>query len=144
MSKHIPILLIEDNDIDVEIVERTFRKAKIENPVVVVEDGIEALAVLNGTNAKKISHPCLILVDINMPRMDGFTFLEALRDNELLNKNVAFMLTTSNRPKDIEKAYTMNVAGYILKDDIDKLGALLSDYIDTNQFPTGQESYLLS
>lgn len=138
MENPVPILLLEDSEIDVEIVKRILKKAKIENPLFVAEDGVQALEILNSHNDSQ--KPFLILVDINMPRMDGFTFLETIRNNESLNKNVAFMLTTSSREEDMERAYSLNAAGYVVKDDINQLGDMLSEYLDISRFPDYRHS----
>lgn len=138
MGNPVPILLLEDSDVDVEIVKRILKKAKIENPLFVAEDGVEALEILNSYSNPE--QPFLILVDINMPRMDGFTFLETIRNNDKLKKNVAFMLTTSNRDEDMDRAYSLNAAGYVVKDDIDQLGVMLSEYLDISRFPD-QETF---
>lgn len=138
MENPVPILLLEDSEVDVEIVKRILKKAKIENPLFVAEDGVEALEILNSYSNPE--QPFLILVDINMPRMDGFTFLETIRNNDKLKKNVAFMLTTSNRDEDMDRAYSLNAAGYVVKDDIDQLGVMLSEYLDISRFPD-QETF---
>ncbi|MCB1557165.1 MAG: response regulator [Alphaproteobacteria bacterium] len=130
----VPILILEDNDVDVEIVRRAFRKDDIQNPLYVAEDGAVALDILNGEKEDRISQPCLILVDINMPRMDGFSFLEAVHSDERLKKNVPFMLTTSRRESDMERAYGLKVAGYLLKDDIGKVSTMLAEYLRTNKW----------
>lgn len=139
MQNAMPILLLEDSEIDVELVERVFKKSNIRNPLYKAEDGTLALEMLSGDNDNKIPQPCVILIDINLPRMDGFTFLERLRGDKALSRNVAFMLTTSNRQEDIDRAYGLNVAGYILKDDIRKLGDMLENYLDISKFPAGED-----
>lgn len=141
MSQPVPILLLEDSEIDIEIVKRTFKKSKIDNPFYAVKDGVEALKILNGEGEDQISQPCVILIDINMPRMDGLSFLEKVRDNEDLSKNVAFILTTSSRPEDMERAYRLNAAGYIIKDDIKHLGDMLGGYLNINRFPVEDTSF---
>ncbi|MCB9996237.1 MAG: response regulator [Rhodospirillales bacterium] len=135
MTNPVPILLVEDNEIDVEIVERTFRKASIANPIFKAKDGVEAYDILRGKSSVEMALPCVMLVDINMPRMDGFDLLEKIREDKELCKNVAFMLTTSNRQEDITRAYDLNVAGYLMKDDINRIGEFLGDYLEVNHFP---------
>jgi CheY-like chemotaxis protein len=110
------ILLVEDDDGDVLAVQRTFRKANIGNPVLRAVDGVEALDMLRGTNGKeKAAPPLLLLVDLNMPRMNGFQFVQALRQDEALRHSIAFMLTTSKREADKIAARDLDVAGYIVK-----------------------------
>jgi CheY-like chemotaxis protein len=130
------ILLVEDDDIDIEAVQRAFRKGGITNPLHVVCDGRAALDALTGRHwAEKIPQPCIILLDINMPRMNGFEFLEEMRRDAALRGNVVFMLTTSERGADKARAYAQNVAGYILKENLDRLTAMLKEYCRLNQFP---------
>ncbi|MCB9991377.1 MAG: response regulator [Rhodospirillales bacterium] len=129
MSGLMPILLLEDNEVDVEIVKRTLKKAGIENPVHAVEDGVDALRVLRGEGTEAIPQPCLILVDINLPRMDGLTFLENMQQDQTLKQNTAFILTTSDKPEDKERAEQLDVKSYILKDGVNTLSEILKDYL---------------
>jgi CheY-like chemotaxis protein len=110
------ILLVEDDDGDAKAVERAFRKAKIANPIVRAVDGVEALEMLKGENGRaRPPSPCIMLVDVNMPRKNGIQFVEALRSDESLHHSIVFMLTTSKREEDMMAAYSLNVAGYIVK-----------------------------
>jgi len=115
-NKEITILLIDDDEVDVMSVQRAFSKNKIMNPLHVAYNGLEALAKLRGEGVEKITPlPKIILLDINMPRMNGIEFLHALRDDPELKSICVFMLTTSNEERDKISAYDLNVAGYILK-----------------------------
>jgi CheY-like chemotaxis protein len=115
-GRSLNILLVEDDDGDARAVQRAFQKAKIANPIVRAVDGIEALDVLRGSNGKiKLSSPNLLLVDINMPRMNGIQLVKAMREDKNLRQTVVFILTTSKRDEDKMAAYELNVAGYILK-----------------------------
>lgn len=112
----VTILLVEDDDGDAKAVKRAFAKAKIGNPIVRVEDGIEALAALRSSgDGSQVKPPVLLLVDINMPRMNGIELVRALRADPDLKRTVVFLLTTSKREEDIAAAYDLNVAGYIVK-----------------------------
>lgn len=127
------ILLVEDDDGDAKAVRRALDKAKIANPVVRAIDGLDALDILRGQNGKeKLAQPYMLLVDINMPRMDGLTLIRELRKDPDLNKTVAFILTTSKREQDKDAAYALNVAGYIVKEtlgeDFEVLSNLLGYY----------------
>lgn len=137
MHSAVEILLVEDNDFDVEAVKRAFRKAEIGNPVHSALDGIEALDKLRGAGAagRPMDKPLLILLDINMPRMDGFEFLSALRSDEHLRRSVVFMLTTSSYSSDRERAYGNNVAGYFLKENLGDLVETVKVYVRGNEFP---------
>jgi CheY-like chemotaxis protein len=110
------ILLVEDDDGDAIALQRAFKKAAILLPIVRADDGTEALDFLKGTNGKeKIASPYLLLVDLNMPRMNGIGFIKSLRADESLRHSIVFVLTTSKRDEDKTAAYNLNVAGYIAK-----------------------------
>jgi CheY-like chemotaxis protein len=110
------LLHVEDDDICLMMLNRAFKKAKIANPISVAYDGIEALESLRGTNGRpRLPRPYLILLDLNMPRMDGIEFLKELRKDEELKRSVVFIMTTSDAEEDKVKAYNLGVAGYILK-----------------------------
>jgi CheY-like chemotaxis protein len=110
------ILLVDDDKVDVMAVKRSFRELKIANPVVVAHNGIEALDRLRGQNGHpKVQSPCLVLLDLNMPRMGGVEFLDRLRRDEALRSTLVFVMTTSGAEEDRARAYNMNIAGYVLK-----------------------------
>lgn len=112
----VTFLLVEDDDLDVEIVKRAFSKLKLANPIVRAVDGIDALDHLRGTgDRQKIEGDFIILLDINMPRMNGLEFLEELRSDPELRRSVVFVLTTSESEKDIFRAYDLHISGYVLK-----------------------------
>ena len=118
MAPTVNLLLVDDDEVDVMGLKRAFTKSRIGNPITVARDGIEALEILRGQNGKaKLPKPHLILLDLNMPRMDGIEFLEALRADEGLRTAVVFMITTSKAEEDKARAYGHNVAGYIVKQD---------------------------
>ncbi|MBS0354789.1 MAG: response regulator [Proteobacteria bacterium] len=110
------ILLIEDDEIDVKAVRRAFRDLKIANPLFQARDGIEALEMLRGTNGQTaLPRPYIILLDLNMPRMGGIEFLNEIRKDPELHSSIVFVMTTSAAEEDRVKAYSLNVAGYVLK-----------------------------
>lgn len=86
-SKPVSILLVDDDDIDVMGIQRAFTKLKILNPITRARDGAEALELLR---EGKLSKPYLILLDINMPRMNGLEMLDALRQDPQLSSSVVF------------------------------------------------------
>ena len=129
----IRILLVEDDDGDAKAVERTFLKARIANPILRVRDGVEAMEMLKGTDQQpRLEPPYLLLVDLNMPRMNGIQLVTAIREDPGLHESIIFMLTTSNRAEDKQAAYSLNVTGYILKErageDFLKLFSLVDTY----------------
>jgi len=88
------------------------------NPVRNAGDGLEALDILRGTNGKvKIEAPYVIILDLDMPRMNGIEFLEHVRDDPELKSAVIFVLTASDAPSDVTKAYEKNIAGYVVKEN---------------------------
>ncbi len=118
MAPTVNLLLVDDDEVDVQGLKRAFTKSRIANPITVARDGIEALEVLRGENGHaKMPKPHLILLDLNMPRMNGLEFLEAVRADEELKTAVVFMITTSKAEEDKARAYGRNVAGYIVKKD---------------------------
>ena len=107
------ILLIEDDEIDVMNVKRAFNKAHIANPIYVANDGLDALQKLRSGEIP--SHRRLILLDLNMPRMNGIEFLRELRNDPELSSSPVVVLTTSHMDRDKVESYKLNVAGYLLK-----------------------------
>jgi CheY-like chemotaxis protein len=139
--KEATFLLIEDDEIDIMHLKRSFTQLKIANQMVVANDGIEALDILLGRNGHEaLSKPYIILLDLNMPRMNGLEFMAALRAEPSLTSTVVFVLTTSNDEKDKLQAYEKHVAGYILKTEagqsfIEALG-MLDQYWRVVELPT--------
>ena len=107
------ILLVEDDEVDVMNVRRAFEKNRILNPLYVAADGVEALEALR--SAKVPADRRMVLLDLNMPRMNGIEFLRALRADPQLHMIPVVVLTTSNDDRDRIEAYNLNVAGYLLK-----------------------------
>lgn len=115
-NKELQILLIEDDKVDILNVKRSLQKLNLLNPIHIACDGLEALDLLRGTeNTPPIPAPTLILLDINMPRMNGLEFLREIRSDQKLQHLSVVVLTTSDEEKDILEAYNFHVAGYILK-----------------------------
>jgi len=117
-EKIINILLVEDDEVDVMNVKRAFKKYKITNPLYIAGNGIEALLMLRSQNGQSPEVPYtrrLILLDLNMPKMNGLEFLHEIRQDDELKRTPVIVLTTSDEDKDRIEAYNLNVAGYILK-----------------------------
>ena len=116
IMKKFNVLLVEDDDVDTMTVERAFSKANILNPLFTAKNGIEALDLLRGTNGKTaIKRPVVVLLDLNMPKMNGLEFLEEIRKDNVLKRISVVVLTSSSDDKDIWKAYEKNVSGYMTK-----------------------------
>jgi CheY-like chemotaxis protein len=107
------ILLVDDDEVDVMTVKRAFAKANITNPVHVATNGLEALELLRGDAMPKSRR--LVLLDLNMPRMNGIEFLREVRKDPALAPTTVVVLTTSNEDRDRVEAYRLNVSGYLLK-----------------------------
>jgi CheY-like chemotaxis protein len=117
-EKPINILLVEDDEVDIMNVKRAFKKNKIANPLYIASNGLEALAMLRGKDGQDAVIPKsrrLILLDLNMPKMNGLEFLHELRADPELQVIPVIVLTTSDEDRDRIEAYHLNVAGYILK-----------------------------
>ena len=107
------ILLVEDDEVDVMNVQRAFKKNHIANPLFLASNGLEALQQLRSGDIPRERR--IILLDLNMPQMNGIEFLRELRRDPELNLTPVVVLTTSNDERDRIEAYNLNVAGYILK-----------------------------
>lgn len=107
-----PILLVEDDQVDAMTVRRALKELHVTNPLVHVENGEEALAYLRDpTN----SMPCLILLDLNMPVMNGIEFLRIDKADPTLKRLPVVMLTTSDEQRDKVASFDLGVAGYMRK-----------------------------
>lgn len=135
------ILLVEDDELDVMNVRRAFRKNNIANPLFVAANGLEALEILRDQHATVcMPHERrLILLDLNMPKMGGIEFLQAVRADPQLNPLTVIVLTTSDEERDKVEAYKLNVAGYILKPvtlmAFVEIMAALNKYWTVNELP---------
>jgi CheY-like chemotaxis protein len=107
-----PVLLVEDDAIDAMTVRRAFKDLKVTNPLVHATNGEEALAFLRD---EKNDRPCLILLDLNMPKMNGIEFLAVAKTDPALKKIPVVVLTTSGEERDIAESFRQSVAGYVIK-----------------------------
>ena len=112
-SKLLNILLVEDDMIDVMNVRRAFKKANISNPLWIAGNGVEALEMLRTGVVPPVNR--IVLLDLNMPMMNGIEFLAELRRDPQLAPTTVVVLTTSNEERDKVDAYRLNVSGYLLK-----------------------------
>jgi CheY-like chemotaxis protein len=106
------VMLVEDDEVDVMNVKRSFKKMGLKHELILASDGVDALEKLRGYTS---NFPQVILLDINMPRMSGLEFLKTLREDNSLKSATVFVMTTSDNPKDKLSAFGLNVAGYIVK-----------------------------
>jgi CheY-like chemotaxis protein len=110
------ILLVEDDTLDVINVERTLKRINAEHRLFVAKNGQEALDMLRGNKTEKIDPlPSIIMLDINMPKMNGLEFLTELRQDEELKHIKVFITTTSDEDTDRSLSNELGVSGYIVK-----------------------------
>ena len=112
------ILLVEDDDGHAKLVELNLKRAGVANPIIRAKDGMEALdyVLSRGSYADQPApHILLILLDINMPRMDGVETLRQLKSNEALKSIPVIMLTTTDDPREVERCYELGCNIYITK-----------------------------
>lgn len=137
MHREVSILLVDDDIVDAEAITRAVRRERILNNIVHVSNGLEAIEALRDDAI--IGRPRFVLLDLNMPRMNGIEFLKYIRDDSELRQEIVFVLTTSDLDEDKVAAYGSNVAGYILKDkvgeDFEKLLGLIDSFWRIVEFP---------
>jgi CheY-like chemotaxis protein len=111
-AKTKPLLVVEDDQVDLMTIERALQDIDCANPVVHVENGEVALRYLHDIRQQK---PCLILLDINMPVMNGLEFLQQLKQDPQLRHFPVVMLTTSEEQEDKLNSFNLGAAGYMAK-----------------------------
>lgn len=107
-----PILLVEDDHVDILTIRRALKEIEVVNPVVTRENGEDALAYLRDPASAR---PCIILLDLNMPIMNGFEFLQQAKRDEQLKAIPVIVLTTSEEEQDKVNSFNLGVAGYMAK-----------------------------
>jgi CheY-like chemotaxis protein len=137
VAKPLNILLVEDDDVDVMNIRRAFEKNKMVNPLWVAGNGLEALTMLRDGTVPHAS--LLVLLDLNMPKMNGIEFLRELRADPALKPITVVVLTTSKDERDKVEAYHLHVAGYLVKPvkftDFVDLTATLNKYWSLVELP---------
>lgn len=133
MTKSLNILLIEDDTIEVMKFNRVITKLGLNHKIIEANNGDEAINILK---VKEII-PDIIILDLNMPKLNGLEFLEILKKDETLKYIPAIILSTSSNHKDMLECYKMGIAGYLLKplkyeEYVDRILKLL-DYWSTNE-----------
>ncbi|MEO8699216.1 MAG: response regulator [Kofleriaceae bacterium] len=112
-NRELNILLVDDDEVDVMTVKRAFQKANITNPIFIASNGVDALQIMRGDSLPASRR--LVLLDLNMPKMNGIEFLREVRKDPALALTTVVVLTTSNEDRDRVEAFQLNVAGYLLK-----------------------------
>ncbi|MCA9732480.1 MAG: response regulator [Deferribacteres bacterium] len=112
MKGNWPILLVEDDKVDAMTVRRALKEIQVTNPLFITTNGEEALAFLRDKNNPV---PCIILLDLNMPKMNGIEFLKVAKTDEYLKRIPVIVLTTSKADQDRTDSYDLSVAGYMVK-----------------------------
>lgn len=107
-----PILLVEDDQVDIMTVMRSLKEIRVTNPVVNKENGEDALNYLRDPASEK---PCIILLDLNMPIMNGIEFLQVVKHDSQLKRIPVVVLTTSEEQQDKLNSFDLGVAGYMAK-----------------------------
>lgn len=139
-ASNLTILVVEDDDVAAEAVLRSLVKAGMRFPTVWAEDGEQALNALRGSDPERpVPRPRVVLLDLNMPRMNGFEFLQVLRADPNLCDDVVFVLTTSDADTDRVRAYHEHIAGYMVKSAVGpqfaRLAQLMGLYQHTIRLP---------
>ncbi len=136
-----PLLIVEDNETDVLCMKKAFEKNGIGKTIITASNGEEALAFLKGECPEKGTRiPNLILLDLNMPIMNGFEFLAAIKSDDQLKTIPVVILTSSTSAMDMNDSYRNSVAGYIEKpmdpDDYLDIARVLDQYWSLSYLPT--------
>ena len=141
-KKAVSILIVDDDEVDVMALKRAFKKVGVSNPIHVAGDGVEGLEILRGEGGRELlPAPVMILLDLNMPRMNGLEFLDEIRRDPVHKNSIIFVLTTSSAEDDRLRAYDHHVSGYILKSDatspfLDAV-SMLDNFSRVVEFPDG-------
>src|SRR6185436_16119457 len=113
-----PIILVEDNELDVELTLEAFKENRLANSVTVLRDGEEALEYLFRTGryaARPQGNPILVLLDLKMPKVDGLEVLRRIKGDAAMKSIPVVMLTTSKEEQDLTESYQLGVNAYVLK-----------------------------
>jgi CheY-like chemotaxis protein len=113
VDRAVNILLVDDDEVDVITVKRAFINAKLTNKLFFARDGVEALETLRGDTMPAGRR--VVLLDVNMPRMNGLETLREIRNDPVLKALTVIMMTTSTDERDRFEAFKLNVSGYIVK-----------------------------
>jgi CheY-like chemotaxis protein len=133
MNDEVSILLVEDDYLDIRNVERELKKINVNLPLHIARNGREALAMLRGEGMPAINPlPKVVMLDINMPKMNGIEFLTEVRKDPILRDLNVFIMTTSNEESDRLAGKNLNISGYIEKPlTFDSFGGKSGSSIDS-------------
>lgn len=109
------ILLVEDNEDDVALLQRAFKKRGMFNEIILAKNGVQALDVIFGNESKPAQIPSLIILDLKLPKLNGLDVLKAVRANEFTRGLSIIILTTSTEQEDIVESYSLGANSYIRK-----------------------------
>jgi CheY-like chemotaxis protein len=124
-----PILLVEDNPMDLDLTRRAFTRRRLANPLMVARDGAEAIALVHNWAITE-PPPAVVLLDLKLPKVDGLEVLRAIRTHPQMGTVPVVILTTSSEDQDVQMAYRLGANSYIVKPvDFDKFVAVV-DQID--------------
>lgn len=140
-KRAVHVVLIDDDEVDVEAVVRSFRLHGLPNQITIFRNGAEAIGAMRGRFGRELaSEPFLVLLDLNMPMMNGIEFLDEIRSDPNLRRAIVFALTTSETDEDKRAAYERHVAGYLVKSHMGvtygSLTEMLDNYWRIVEFPT--------
>ena len=139
-----PLMIVEDNETDIICLKRAFEKNGVSKPIITAGNGEEALAYLNGETSDQtgsgVRIPNLILLDLNMPIMNGFEFLQVIKADDRFRSIPVIVLTSSTSRVDMNDSYKNSIAGYIEKpmdpEEYSEIIRILDQYWTLNFLPT--------
>jgi len=143
MNERQPILLVDDDEDNLYLMRTAFDMAGSQHPLRSVNNGEDAIAYLQGSgmfaDRTKYPWPVVMVLDLNMPKMNGFQVLEWVRSQPVLKRLVVVILSASMRSQDVDRAYDLGATAFLVKPtDLDDLAAMmktLCDGIHINHFP---------
>jgi CheY-like chemotaxis protein len=136
-----PILLVDDSETDVILMQHAFEKAGVIYPLMIVRNGEEAIAYLQGegtyANREKYPLPTAILLDLKMPNIDGYEVLKWVRNQPVLKRLIIIAQTSSPRMEDINLVYDLGANGFLTKpgsiDELVRMAGTISEWLQINQ-----------
>ncbi len=136
-----PILLVEDNPVDIDLTLRAFKKRRLLNPIQIARNGVEAVDRISRWDAGE-QQPLLILLDLKLPKMDGLEVLRVLKEHPLYRVIPIIVLTSSSDDQDVTRAYQLGANSYIVKPvDFDKFISVAAEievyWMATSVLPGG-------